>query len=150
MLPAVEEATVAAVNVKLLQRRMGHLESVNLMQLQKKEMVRDRDGGSVEETELCHGLDLGRYRVPTVDVIWRAAKQLELVHAELGGPMRGPSWGGAPYLLDIVDDFSRRSWVILLKKKSEVTPRVIGSPLLRMKFVKSWLSFVMDLGGIYE
>ena len=71
-------------------------------------MVRGLESGVVGEMGPCQGCELGRPRAPphtTVDVTWRATKQLELVHADLAGPMRGPSWGGARYLFVIVDDF---------------------------------------------
>ena len=50
---------------------------------------------------------------------WRALICLELVHADLCGPMNTESFGGSYYFLLFTDDFSRMSWVYFLKSKSE-------------------------------
>ncbi|KAK9074991.1 hypothetical protein SSX86_003310 [Deinandra increscens subsp. villosa] len=50
---------------------------------------------------------------------WRASKPLELLHADLCGPITPQSKGGNSYFLLIVDDFSRYMWVYLLKSKDE-------------------------------
>lgn len=44
---------------------------------------------------------------------------LDYVHADLWGPTKTLSLGGGSYFLSIVDDFSRRVWVIILKGKYE-------------------------------
>ena len=44
---------------------------------------------------------------------------LELIHADLCGPMRMESLVGNKYFLLFTDDYSRMSWVYFLKHKSE-------------------------------
>lgn len=44
---------------------------------------------------------------------------LDYLHADLWGPERVRSHGGNTYFLSIVDDFSRKVWVYLLKSKDE-------------------------------
>ena len=44
---------------------------------------------------------------------------LDYVHADLWGPSRTESHGGARYFLSLVDDFSRKVWVHFLKHKNE-------------------------------
>lgn len=51
---------------------------------------------------------------------WRASEVLQLVHADICGPLNTPSVTGCRYFLLFVDDFSRRMWVYFLKQKSEV------------------------------
>ena len=44
---------------------------------------------------------------------------LDYVHADLWGPSRKPSFGGARYMLTIIDDYSRRVWPYFLKNKDD-------------------------------
>ncbi|GJT36168.1 retrovirus-related pol polyprotein from transposon TNT 1-94 [Tanacetum coccineum] len=50
--------------------------------------------------------------------------KLELLHMDLCGPMRVASVNGKKYILVIVDDFSRFTWVYFLRSKYE-TPEII-------------------------
>ncbi|GKD87487.1 integrase, catalytic region, zinc finger, CCHC-type containing protein [Tanacetum coccineum] len=50
--------------------------------------------------------------------------KLELLHMDLCGPMRVASVNGKKYILVIVDDFSRFTWVYFLRSKDE-TPEII-------------------------
>ena len=47
------------------------------------------------------------------------SKPLELIHIDLCGPMRIQSRSGKKYVLVIVDDYSRFTWVIFLTTKDE-------------------------------
>jgi len=48
---------------------------------------------------------------------------LELVHTDVCGPMNLSSVGGNKYFLTFIDDFSRKTWIYLLKSKDEVFHR---------------------------
>nr|GFC63398.1 hypothetical protein [Tanacetum cinerariifolium] len=50
---------------------------------------------------------------------WRASKPLELVHADLCGPITLQSTEGNGYFLLIIDDWCRYMWVYLLRSKDE-------------------------------
>jgi len=50
---------------------------------------------------------------------WRASEKLELIHADLCGPITPISQGGKRYLFVLVDDFSRKTWIYFLADKSE-------------------------------
>ncbi|GJZ91527.1 zinc finger, CCHC-type containing protein [Tanacetum coccineum] len=50
---------------------------------------------------------------------WRASKPLELLHADLCGPITPQSTGGNRYFLLIVDDWCRYMWVYFLRSKDE-------------------------------
>lgn len=43
----------------------------------------------------------------------------ELVHSDVMGPTRTPSYSGFHYMLMIVDDYSRYAWVYFMENKSE-------------------------------
>ena len=100
--------------------RYGHLHTAGLRLLNQKEMVnglpRIEAVGAV-----CEGCMYGKQskRSFPVGQSWRATEPLELVHADLCGPMRTESLGGSKYFLLFVDDYSRMSWVYFLKFKSE-------------------------------
>ena len=107
--------------------------------LGKEEMVRGLEGGVVGEMGVCRGCELGKPLAkphPLKDVTYRATKNLELVRADLAGLMRQQPWGGARYLFVLVDEFSRKSWVILLKQKSDVEARL-----------KAWKALVENESG---
>ena len=50
----------------------------------------------------------------------RAKKPLELIHADVCGPIKPSSLGKNNYFLFFIDDFSRKTWVYFLKQKSYV------------------------------
>lgn len=52
----------------------------------------------------------------------RALEPLALVHSDLCGPLRN-STSGSRYILTIMDDYSRFTWIYFLKKKSETIMR---------------------------
>jgi hypothetical protein len=45
------------------------------------------------------------------------SRNLELLHMDLMGPIRTASLGGRKYVLVVVDNFSRYTWAIPLRKK---------------------------------
>ena len=49
----------------------------------------------------------------------RAKALLELVHTDLCGPMQTPYLTGNVYFMSCIDDYSRKTWVYLLKHKSQ-------------------------------
>ena len=59
-----------------------------------------------------------RRRHHKVNVI-ATSRCLELLHVDLMGPIRTESLGGKRYIMVIVDDFSRYTWVEFLREKSE-------------------------------
>ena len=51
--------------------------------------------------------------------VHRASRALEYIHSDLWGLVSNPTSGGNRYFLSMIDDYSRRVWVILLKDKSK-------------------------------
>ena len=47
------------------------------------------------------------------------------MHINLTGLARVQSLGGMKYILDVVDDFTRYTWVVLLRAKSEALDKMI-------------------------
>jgi hypothetical protein len=74
----------------------------------------------------------GLQRIEQVDKVsdraaskFRAARQLELVHADLCGPITPPTAGGKKLFLLAVDDMSRYMWLVLLATKDEAAKAII-------------------------
>ena len=55
----------------------------------------------------------------------QTSRPLELLHIDLMGPARVQSLGGKKYILVVVDDFTRYTWVVLLKDKVEAPEKMI-------------------------
>ena len=52
------------------------------------------------------------------------SRPLELLHLDLIGPTRTESLSGKRYIMVVVDDFTRYTWVILLKTKSNALEHI--------------------------
>jgi hypothetical protein len=50
----------------------------------------------------------------------KASFPLDLIHSDLMGPFSHPSISKDRYILIFVDDFSRFTWILFLRKKSEL------------------------------
>ena len=65
----------------------------------------------------CHGKMIASSHPPLNKVM--TDRPAELLHMDTVGPARVRSVGGKSYILVIVDDFSRYSWVFFLASKDE-------------------------------
>jgi transposase InsO family protein len=76
---------------------------------------------SIEHQDVCRGCALDKFAkasFPNSDT--RSAGILDLVHADMCGPMTRRSLSGSEYYLTFIDDYSRKTWIYFLKAKSEV------------------------------
>ena len=92
----------------------------------KKNLADGLDIGSVKKWELCGGCALGKqthvqFQSATTD---RAKTLFEVVHSDVCGPMRTPTFGGMRYFVTLIDDKSRLCAVHLLRNKSEVLDKL--------------------------
>ena len=55
----------------------------------------------------------------------QTSRPLELLHIDLMGLARVQSLGGKKYILVVVNDFTRYTWVVLLKDKTEAPEKMI-------------------------
>ena len=117
----------SAIQLDLLHRRTGHAALSTLHQLTRGGLVRGLEGGITGKLGTCRGCMLGKPLSkphPSKNPAYRAESPLQLVHADLAGPIKPASWGGSRYLFVLTDDFSRKSWVVLLAQKSDVEMRL--------------------------
>mgnify|MGYP003703203547 CR=1 FL=1 len=75
---------------------------------------------------------------------------LELMFSDVWGP--APDFvGGRKYYVSFIDDFSKFTWVYLLKKKSEVFKKFLDlQQLVERLFDLKIISMQTDWGGEYE
>lgn len=76
-----------------------------------------------EQCEACVRAKHARSPFPNVSTT-RAEKKGDLAHTDLWGPAPGASLGKSSYYISFTDDFTRRSVVMFLKKKSEAKLRI--------------------------
>ena len=67
--------------------------------------------------EVCHLAK--QTRLPFGHSSIKTKAPFDLIHCDIWGAFRVPSILGAHYFLTIVDDFSRHTWVYLMRHKSE-------------------------------
>lgn len=77
------------------------------------------DRTKLHACEICHKSKQTRLPFPISTSVAKAS--FELIHMDIWGPYTEPSLIGTSYMLTIVDDFSRVTWIYLLQNKSQVT-----------------------------
>ncbi|GJT91790.1 retrovirus-related pol polyprotein from transposon TNT 1-94, partial [Tanacetum coccineum] len=96
-----------------------------------KDLVRGLPRLKFEKDHLCSACQLGKSKKHTHKPKTENTnlEVLNTLHIDLCGPMRVQTINGKKYILVIVDDYSRFTWVMFLRLKDE-TPEVV------MKFLK--------------
>ena len=54
--------------------------------------------------------------------LWRATQRLQLVHADIDGPIKSLSNSKKRYFISFIHDYSRKVWINFLAEKSEAFP----------------------------
>ncbi|XP_056690133.1 uncharacterized protein [Spinacia oleracea] len=105
----------------LWHKRFGHASFSLMNKLNSKNLVTGLPNTKFAKLSVCDACIKGkqvRTSFKSKGVI-STTKPLELIHMDLCGPMRTQSRSGKKYVLVIVDDFSRYTWVIFLASKEE-------------------------------
>jgi transposase InsO family protein len=70
---------------------------------------------------ICKGCALAKnIKKPFPSSNNRSKETLDLIHSDVCGPMPARSLGGSLYYVTFIDDYSRKTWLYLLKSKDEV------------------------------
>ncbi|GJT21084.1 retrovirus-related pol polyprotein from transposon TNT 1-94 [Tanacetum coccineum] len=98
-------------------KSLGHISEAGLHVLEKKGLFGRESLGKLDFCENCilrksHRVRFGVGRHTTQEVI-------DYVHSDLWGPSQVESLGSKRYFLSIIDDYSRRVWVYILRFKHE-------------------------------
>jgi len=100
--------------------RYAHLNFKSLKTLYSKNMVIGLPHIG-EPTNLCEDCLMGKQKREPFPKksSWRASRNLELVHADICGPITPMSNSQKRYLLNFIDDHSRKMWSYPILEKSE-------------------------------
>ncbi|KAD4585292.1 hypothetical protein E3N88_22893 [Mikania micrantha] len=100
--------------------RLGHANFRVLEEMNKKDLVRGLPC-ITHPKQVCEGCLVAKQTRKSFpkEAQWRATEPLELIHADLCGPITPQTKGGNKYFLLLVDDYSRYMWIYLLKSKDE-------------------------------
>ncbi|GJT05093.1 retrovirus-related pol polyprotein from transposon TNT 1-94 [Tanacetum coccineum] len=115
----------------LCHRRLSHLNFGAINHLARHGLVRGLPKLKFEKDHLCSACAMGKskkkpHKPKSEDT---NQEKLYLLHMDLCGPMRVASVNGKKYILVIVDDYSRFTWVKCLRSKDE-------APNFIIKFLK--------------
>ncbi|GJX88218.1 retrovirus-related pol polyprotein from transposon TNT 1-94 [Tanacetum coccineum] len=115
----------------LWHRRLSHLNFGAINHLARHGLVRGLPKLKFEKDHLCSACAIGKskkkpHKPKSEDT---NQEKLYLLHMDLCGPMRVASVNGKKYILIIVDDYSRFTWVKCLRSKDE-------APYFIIKFLK--------------
>lgn len=107
-------------SLQLWHRRFGHLSYKGLRTLQYKQMVKGLPlvKASNKSCTECFVSKQHRDAIPKKSQ-WRASHKLQLVHADICGPITPNSNSNKRYFITFIDDFSRKVWIYFLAEKSE-------------------------------
>ncbi|GJR65767.1 retrovirus-related pol polyprotein from transposon TNT 1-94 [Tanacetum coccineum] len=112
----------------LWHRRLNHLNFGTINDLARKDLVRGLPRLKFEKDHLCSACQLGKSKKFSHKPKSENTNMevLHTLHMDLCGPMRVQSINGKKYILVIVDDYSRFTWVKFLRSKDETLEFVIN------------------------
>nr|GFC54220.1 hypothetical protein [Tanacetum cinerariifolium] len=112
-------------------RRLSHLNFGAINHLARQGLVRGLPNLKFEKDHMCSACAMGKSTKKSHKPKSKDTNQekLHILHMDLCGPMRVESVNGKKYILVIVDDCSRFTWVKFLRSKDE-------TPMFIIKFLK--------------
>eukprot|EP00253_Pinus_taeda_P012974 PITA_12974 len=118
----IGEAAVASekeeASTHLWHQRLGHMSEKGLQILMKRKSLR---GLKSLNLDFCKHCVYGKQCKQRFKVGNHNSKDvLDYIHCDLWGPSPVISYGGALYFLTFIDDYSRKVWIYMLKKKADV------------------------------
>nr|GEY91306.1 hypothetical protein [Tanacetum cinerariifolium] len=126
-LEGVDLLTGIQDQVWLWHRRLSHLNFGAINHLARQGLVRGLPKLKFEKDHLCLACAMAKSTKKTHKPKSKDTNQekLYLLHMDLCGPMRVKSVNGKKYILVIVDDYSRFTWVKFLRSKDETLTFII-------------------------
>ncbi|GJS89308.1 retrovirus-related pol polyprotein from transposon TNT 1-94 [Tanacetum coccineum] len=105
----------------LWHRRLNYLNFGTINDLARKDLVRGLPRLKFKKDHLCSACQLEKSKKHTHTPKTKSTKLevLNTLHMDLCGPMRVQTINGKKYILVIVDDYSRFTWVKILRSKDE-------------------------------
>ncbi|KAJ9553183.1 hypothetical protein OSB04_017228 [Centaurea solstitialis] len=115
----------------LCHRRFSHQNFSDISKLANGGLVKGLPKLTFDRDSLCPACQMGKMKRSSHKSKTESSCQspLEMIHMDLCGPMRIQSISGKKYILVMVDEYSRYTWLEFLRMKSE-------APELIIKFIK--------------
>ncbi|KAJ9541723.1 hypothetical protein OSB04_028229 [Centaurea solstitialis] len=115
----------------LWHRRFSHQNFSDISKLANGGLVKGLPKLTFDRDSLCPACQMGKMKRSSHKSKTESSCQspLEMLHMDLCGPMRIQSISGKKYILVMVDEYSRYTWLEFLRMKSE-------APELIIKFIK--------------
>ena len=113
-------------DVMLWHKRLGHVSLSFLNKLVTKDLVVGLPSIKFNDDKVCDAYARGkqvRSSFKSKNYV-STTRPLEMLHVDLGGPMKITSRGGKRYVLMIVDDYSRFTWTLFLASKDETFEKI--------------------------
>nr|GEU39845.1 hypothetical protein [Tanacetum cinerariifolium] len=114
-------------------QRLSHLNFDTINDLAKNDLVFGLPKFKYHKEHICPFCEQGKSKRAShpPKLVQNSRQRLHFLHMDLCGPMRIASINGKQYVLVIVDDYSRYTWVHFLRSKDEA-PKVIKTFLKRI------------------
>ncbi|GJZ24786.1 retrovirus-related pol polyprotein from transposon TNT 1-94 [Tanacetum coccineum] len=112
----------------LWHQHLSHLNFATINNLVKRNLVRGLPKMKFEKDHLCSACEQGKIhrKHHKSKIAFASNNPLYLLHMDLCGPMRVKSINEKRYVLVVVDDFSRYTWVFFLHSKDEASEVIIS------------------------
>ncbi|GJZ05725.1 retrovirus-related pol polyprotein from transposon TNT 1-94 [Tanacetum coccineum] len=106
---------------------LSHLNFGTINQLTSKDPVDGLLKFKYNKDHLCSACEQGKRKKPSLlpKLVPSTESKLELIHMDLCGPIRVAIINGEKYILVVVDDYSRYTWVYFLRTKYEASDVII-------------------------
>nr|GFA79785.1 retrovirus-related Pol polyprotein from transposon TNT 1-94 [Tanacetum cinerariifolium] len=111
----------------LWHQRLSHLNFDTINDLAKNDLVVGLPKFNYHKEHLCPSCEQGKSKRASHPPrpVPNSRQRLHLLHMDLCGPMRIASINGKRYILVVVDDYSRYTWVHFLRSKDEAPAMII-------------------------
>nr|GEZ62209.1 retrovirus-related Pol polyprotein from transposon TNT 1-94 [Tanacetum cinerariifolium] len=121
-------AKASSLQSWLWHQRLSHLNFATINNLVKNILVRGLPKMKFEKDHLCSAYEQGKIhrKHHKSKKAFASNQPLYLLHMDLCGPMRVKSINGKRYVLVVVYDYSRYTWVFFLHSKDEVSEVIIS------------------------
>ena len=130
------------ITFAILHQRLGHLGYQNLRKLVNLNMadgiVIDKSESSWRNPKPCDACMQGKSsRLPFIDLTSRVSRPFEKLFADVAAPWDTADPGKNRYLLTVLDDYSRFSWVYPMQQKSASAQLILNL----FKFIHNLLGY---------
>ena len=104
-------------SLKLWHERLGHPAMGSIKELIKRKIISADDAQEPDPCQDCIKGKAKKHPYPTGKHV--STSPLDYIHSDLWGPATVSTIGGGRYYMPLIDDYSKKIWIYILKEKSE-------------------------------